>query len=78
MNDINNINIKEQYICDLSQFCFEIINKCKSNIKLSKTQGPDDLSAEHLVHAYPLIFLHLCNLFKAIALNGFVPDDFGL
>ena len=41
-------------------------------------QAPDGLRAELVVHAHPLSYLHLCNLFKAIALHYFVPDDFGL
>ena len=62
--------------CDLSHISIEVIDKC-INIKPDKTEGPDGISAEQ-VHAHSLIYLHLCNLFKAINLHGFVPDDFGL
>ena len=51
-----------------------VLKKC---MQRGKTQGADGLSAEK-VHAHSLIYLHLCNLFKAINLHGFVPDDFGL
>ena len=55
-----------------------MVDKCINNLKLDKAQGPDSLSAEHFMHAHQLIYLHLCNLFKAIALHGFVLHDFGL
>ena len=59
-------------------YSVEIIDKCINNIKLGKGWDPDGLSAEHLVHVDPLIYLHLCNLFKAIALHGFFRNHFGL
>ena len=46
-------------------------------IKVRKAFGPDELSAEHLVHAHPSLVIHLCVLFRAMIMLGFVPDKFG-
>ena len=46
-------------------------------LKIRQAQGPDSLSAEHFLHSHPIIYLHLCNLFKSLVIHGFVPDDFG-
>jgi len=47
------------------------------DLKLGKTCGPDDLSAEHLRYSHPLIVVMLKSLFRSILLRGFVPDKFG-
>ena len=39
--------------------------------------GPDRLMAEHILHFYPIIIMHICNLFKAMATHNEVPDDSG-
>ena len=44
-----------------------IIDKFVNNLKLGKAQGPDGLSAEHLVHAHPLIYLYLCISLRLLA-----------
>ena len=38
----------------------ELIDKCIRKLKLGKASGPDELSAEHLVHAHPSLVIHLC------------------
>ena len=40
----------------------ELIDKCIRLLKLGKACGPDELSAEHLVHAHPL-WLSICFFF---------------
>ena len=45
--------------------------------KVRQGPRPDSLSAEHLLHSYPIIYLHLGNLFKTLVIHGFVPDNFG-
>ena len=40
--------------------------------------GPDELSAEHLVNAHPILVMHLCALFRAMLFSGCVPDGFGI
>ena len=46
-------------------------------LKLGKASGPDELSAEHLVNAHPLLIIHLGLLFRDMAVHGYVPNDFG-
>ena len=54
----------------------EFIDKCIRKLKLGKDRGPDELSAEHLVHAHPFLVIHLCLLFRSMILH--VPNNFGL
>ena len=56
----------------------ELIDKCIRSLKLGKACGPDELSAEHLVHAHPSLVIHICFLFRSVILHGFVPDNFGV
>ena len=53
------------------------MDKCIQKFKLGKANGPDGLSAEHLVHAHPALVMHMCALLRSMILHGFVPDDFG-
>jgi len=39
--------------------------------------GPDDLCAEHLLYAHPILIMHLKVLFKLILCHRFVPNSFG-
>jgi len=55
----------------------EQIDRGIRNLKLGKANGPDELSAEHLLHAHPSLVIHLCLLFRGIAVHGYVPDAFG-
>ena len=61
-----------------SSFSVEIVDKCVKLLKCGKPAGPDGLMAEHILHSHPIIIMHICNLFKAIATHNVVPDDFGL
>ena len=74
----NNIILKESSnaLRHSSLFSIEVIDKCVKSLKLGKAQGPDSLSAEHLLHWHPIIYLHRCNLFSSLVIHGFVPDDF--
>ena len=56
----------------------ELIDKCSRSLKLGKACGPDELSAEHLVHAHPSLIIHICFLFCSMILHEFVPDKFGV
>ena len=47
------------------------------SLHTSKTCGPVDLSAEHLVHAHLSLCVHLKVLFNAIFSHGNVPNGFG-
>ena len=48
---------------------------CK--IKKGKAAGIDELSAEHLQYAHPIVIVILCKLFNLFVLTGHVPPDFG-
>lgn len=54
----------------------ELISRCIYNLKLGKACGPDDLGAEHLRHAHPVLCVYLKLLFCAIFNHGYVPDNF--
>jgi len=55
----------------------ELIGKCVKKLKLGKTCGPEDLCAEHLLYAHPILTMHLKVLFKLIWCHRFVPNSFG-
>jgi exonuclease III len=57
---------------------YELLDICIRNLKCGKASGPDGLTAEHLLHAHPLVITHICLLFRAMIAHSFVPDDFGL
>jgi hypothetical protein len=57
---------------------YELLDSCIRNLKCGKASGPDGLTAEHLLHAHPLIITHICLLFRAMIAHSFVPDDCGL
>ena len=63
---------------DQSAISFELIDKCIRDLKLGKASGPDELMAEHLKYAHPILIYHLCILFRAIPVHSFVPNDFGI
>jgi hypothetical protein len=60
-----------------AQITVELVDKCLRKLKLGKASGPDNLSAEHLLNAHPSLIIHICLLFRGIALHGYVPNDFG-
>jgi len=55
----------------------ELVDKCIQRLKLGKACGPDDLSAEHLLNAHPIVVMQLCELFRLLLYSGCVPDGFG-
>jgi len=55
----------------------ELVDRCIKKLHLGKACGPDGLSAEHLIHAHPILVVHLCALFRYMICNQCVPDDFG-
>ena len=63
------------------QVCYEIsaevVALCVSKLKLGKASGLDGVEAEHILHAHPLLIVHLCTLFNAILRCGYVPNCFG-
>ena len=59
----------------LSHFDIACIEQATKALKLGKADGPDGLSAEHLVHAHIILIFHLQLLFYMIISHGFVPDN---
>jgi len=55
----------------------ELVDKCLRDMKLGKTGGQDELTAEHLVYAHPYLVVLLCDLYRFMADTGFVHDAFG-
>lgn len=55
----------------------ELVDRCIRKLHLGKACGPDGLSAEHLIHAHPILVVHLCALFRYMIVHQCVPDDFG-
>lgn len=55
----------------------ELVDRCIRKLHLGKACGPDGLSAEHLIHAHPILVIHLCAIFRYMVLHQCVPDEFG-
>jgi hypothetical protein len=64
----------EEFIARLSA---EHVDKAVRNLELGKACGPDNLSAEHLIYAHPLLIIHMRLLFNMIFANAVVPGKFG-
>ena len=62
----------------LDDVTVEGIDKCVVQLKNGKACGPDELSAENLKHAHPILIIHLKHLFRMILIHSFVPDSFGI
>ena len=60
-----------------NSFNIEVIDKCISNFKPGKVCGPDELSAEHLQDAHPIITKCIHKLFSVMINYGLAPTDFG-
>ena len=55
----------------------DIVNAVKK-LKLVKSAGCDNIVAEHIHYAHPIVLSCLCRLFNLIMHSGVVPDDFGV
>jgi len=50
-----------------------------SRSKFGKAGGLDELMAEHLKYAHPILIYHLCILLRAVSVqHSLVPNDFGI
>jgi len=58
-------------------FDIALIDELLRNMKKGRAAGIDDLSAEHLQYAHPIVIVILCKLFNLFLLTGHVPPDFG-
>ena len=53
-----------------------MVDACIRQLKRGKAAGHDQLTVEHLVHAHPILLIHLSLLFNILKLHGTVPHDF--
>ena len=54
----------------------ELVVDCLKDLKRGKAAGHDELTAEHLLHAHPVLVTLLSLLFNMLAVHGMVPRDF--
>ena len=57
---------------------FDLCQRALRKMKLNKSPGFDNISAEHLVYGGPTLYIHMCLLFNAMMQHCYVPQDFGL
>ena len=87
-NSLSNTNAKAEYddlFADMNDnhtvdllFTVQLVDACIRKLKLGKASGRDDLYAEHLLHAHPILVVLLCLLYRDMIVHGYVPDDFGV
>ena len=46
-------------------------------LKLGKAAGIDGITAEHIIHSFPSIYVHLKFLFNIMITHSYVPNMFG-
>jgi len=54
------------------------LQHCLAKLKLNKSSGVDNISADHLVYGGTALQIHLCLLFNAMLQHCYVPEGFGL
>jgi len=62
-------DIRSTVACDKNDFFVinvETIDKCIKRLHTGKASGPDDLAAEHLLHAHTSLIVHLKLLFSCM------------
>jgi len=55
-----------------------MIERSVKKLTFGKAAGPDELCAESIHCAHPILILHIKHLIKLILMHGYVPHDFGL
>ena len=60
------------------KFDVELIDRCINELKFGKAAGCDDIVAEHLKNAHPIICIVLNKLFNLCMEYEYVPSDFGI
>ena len=56
----------------------ELLETHIAQLKRGKAPGYDGLTAEHITHAHPILYVLLSLLFNMLYIYGVVPDDFGV
>ena len=57
-------------------FSTELVEKIINSMSLGKAPGIDEITAEHLRYAHPLLYVVLSRLFNLFISAGVVPDNF--
>lgn len=59
-------------------FDTELVGNIIADLKRGKAAGPDNLTADHLIHSHPILSSILTKLFNLMLLCSHVPESFGL
>ena len=59
-----------------NEFCIEFIEKCARELHMNRANDRNDLSAEHIIYAHPIVYNHSKRLFQLTVKHGHVPKDF--
>jgi len=54
------------------------VDAAMKKLKLGKAMSADNVAAEHLLYAHPILSLCLTSLFNLMLYSGYVPDAFGI
>ena len=54
----------------------EMLSRCLSKMKINKSPGFDNISAEHLIYSGSDLQVHLCLFFNLLLLHRYVPCEF--
>ena len=56
----------------LSSINVEFVDSCIRELKTGKASGADELNAEHLLNAHPLVVVYLSLLFRSILKHNYI------
>ena len=77
MNFFDLINGLGSKISDeLPRIELELVESCIKQLKLGKSAGEDSIAAEHIVHCYPSIIIHIKLLLTMMVSHSYVPKIF--
>jgi len=63
--------------CENNLISVELVEKCIKQLKKGKAAGMDQLTAEHISFAHPILVVQLWLLFKIMLMHLLVLDSFG-
>ena len=55
-----------------------LVESCTKQLKLGKSAGTDSIVAEHIVHCYPSIIIHIKLLSAMMVSHSDVPESFSV
>jgi hypothetical protein len=62
---------------DYPTFGVETLENCVKKLKLGRVAGVDGITAEHIIHSFPSLYIHLKSLFNIMINHSYVPNVFG-